>query len=212
MTVRAAARRARSAASSAHCASLPASSIVERVLSGRCTRRRSTRVVTHSHRRRSMPACAVNSWLSVLSMAALVSTASPKSPRPPGSDAGEGPAAVDHPREAQVVAGPPGDQRDVAPARLAEGDRVGARLTDPGHRLLPPRPGTPPCRSSRPGPTGTRSTASTCTVELAGAGRARTRRRRRRDDARPRGSAATGQGEDAQPSREAARARSLAGP
>ena len=42
------------------------------------------RVVTHSHRRHSPPACALKSWLSLLSMAALVSTASPKCPRPPG--------------------------------------------------------------------------------------------------------------------------------
>jgi len=41
----------------------------------------SRRVVTQSHRRRSMPACASKSWLSALSMAALVSTALPNSPR-----------------------------------------------------------------------------------------------------------------------------------
>ena len=39
---------------------------------------------THSHLRRSGPACASKSWLSALWTAASVSTASPKSPRPPG--------------------------------------------------------------------------------------------------------------------------------
>jgi hypothetical protein len=44
--------------------------------------------------------------------------------------------AVDHPREAQVVAGPPRDQRDVALARLVERDRVRAGCTHPGQCLL----------------------------------------------------------------------------
>ena len=35
-----------------------------------------------------------------------------------------------------MVPGPPGDQRDVTPAGLVEGDRVRLRFTDQGHRLL----------------------------------------------------------------------------
>src|SRR5215207_9006135 len=43
---------------------------------------------------------------------------------------------VDHPREPQVVSGPPGDLRDVASAGLVHGDRVRAGLTDPGYCLV----------------------------------------------------------------------------
>src|SRR3954470_3837664 len=52
------------------------------------------------------------------------------------SDTAEAPAEVEHPREAQVVTGTPGDPRDVTPAGLVEGDRVGPRFADPGRRLL----------------------------------------------------------------------------
>ena len=45
-------------------------------------------------------------------------------------------AAVGDLREARVVAGPAGDQRDVALARLVDRHRVGARLPDPGRRLV----------------------------------------------------------------------------
>jgi hypothetical protein len=98
------------------------------------------------------------------------------------SDAGQGPAVIDHPREARLVTGPPGDQRDVIPSRLAAGDRVRASVTDPGHRL--------------------RQHGRICHLGVA-AGQAReahvplhqgVRRARRRR--RARGSAATGRGED----------------
>ena len=63
----------------------------------------------------------------------------PEEPAPARADARERPAVVDHPREAPVITRPPRDQCDVRSAGLAQGDRVGMRLTDPGHRVLESR-------------------------------------------------------------------------
>ena len=95
-----------------------------------------TRVLTHSHLRCSGPTCAAK----CMAVGALdgcpgehrVTEQSPAT----RSDAGKRLAVVDDAREAHVVTGPPGDQRDVTAAGLVEGDRVRVRFTDPCDCLL----------------------------------------------------------------------------
>ena len=138
------------------------------------------RVPTHSHRRHSLPACTSKSWPSALSIAALVRTASPKAPRPPGRTQASGLPADGHRREAQVVARPPGDPSDVTAAGLVERHRVRVRGAGSAPPPRPRRPGRPPCRSSRRTRTGTGSSASTCT-----SGRPRTPGRRSEPEGPP---------------------------
>ena len=99
MTVRAAARRARSAASSAHCASLPAASMGERVFRWAVHTSTPTLVVTHSHRRRSGPACPSKSLAVGALDRCLGEHRVTEEPAAAGPDAAAALAAVHHPRE-----------------------------------------------------------------------------------------------------------------
>ena len=128
MTVRAEARRARSAESSTHCASFPATSTVERVFRWAVHTSTWARVATQSHRRRSMPACAVKSWLSVLSITASVARRHRRVRGRSVGRSGDARRGRSLSRSA-VVTRPPGNPGDVTPARLVEGDRVRVRFT-----------------------------------------------------------------------------------